>query len=129
MLNFIKNCFKNIRLRYNQGEYIKIKTMEKAYETLSIAIKDLQKKGFTEDFNLVADGIESKGLKRQWKAEGLDVLKYYRFEGLTNPGDNSILYVVETNDGVKGTLVDAYGVYDGQISQEMIDKLNVNNFV
>lgn len=103
--------------------------MKNGYDTLSLAIKDLQKEGYTEDFNLIADGIESKGLKRQWKADGLDVIRYYRFEGMSSTGDNSILYVVETKDGLKGTLVDAYGVYDGQISQEMIDKLNVNNFI
>lgn len=101
--------------------------MDKAYSSLSVAIKDLQREGFEEDFNLVDDGIESKHLKKQWKAGELDVVRYYRFEGMSSTDDNSILYVVETKDGHKGLLVDAYGVYDGQISQEMIDKLNVNN--
>ncbi len=101
--------------------------MDNAYTSLSVAIKLLQEEGYTEDFNLVADGIESKHLKKQWKAGELDVIKYYRFEGMSSTGDNSILYVVETTDGKKGLLVDAYGVYAGQISQEMIDKLNVNN--
>ncbi len=103
--------------------------MKKGYDTLSLAIEDLQKEGFTEDFNLVADGIESKNLKKQWKAGELDVVRYFRFEGMSSTGDNSILYAVECGDGTKGLLVDAYGVYDGQISQEMIDKLNVNNFI
>ncbi|TVZ51938.1 phosphoribosylpyrophosphate synthetase [Dokdonia sp. Hel_I_53] len=103
--------------------------MKKGYDTLSLAIEDLQKEGYTEDFNLVDDGIESKNLKKQWNAGEINVTNYFRFEGMTNPGDNSILYVVESKDGTKGLLVDAYGVYDGQISQEMIDKLNVNNFV
>ena len=101
--------------------------MKNGYDTLSLAIADLQEKGYTEDFNLIAEGIESKYLKKQWKAEGLNVKKYYRFEGMSSTDDNSILYVIETKDGLKGLLVDAYGVYDGQISQEMIDKLNVNN--
>ncbi len=103
--------------------------MKKGYDTLSLAIKDLQSEGYTEDFNLIDDGIESKNLKKQWKAGDITVTNYFRFEGMTNPGDNSILYVVESKDGTKGLLVDAYGVYDGQISQEMIDKLNINNFV
>lgn len=101
--------------------------MKNGYDTLSLAIADLQKEGYTEDFNLIDDGIESKNLRQQWKAGELDVVKYYRFEGMSSTGDNSILYVVETKGGKKGLLVDAYGVYDGQISQDMIDKLNMNN--
>lgn len=103
--------------------------MKKGYDTLSLAIEDLKKEGYTEDFNLVAEGIESKSLKKQWKAGDIEVTNYFRFEGMSSAGDNSILYVVETKDGTKGLLVDAYGVYDGQIPQEMIDKLNVNNIV
>jgi len=103
--------------------------MKNAYSSLSVAIKALQEEGFTEDFNLVADGIESKNLKKQWKAGDLDVIRYYRFEGMSSTDDNSILYAVECGDKTKGLLVDAYGVYDGQISKEMIKKLNVNNFV
>jgi hypothetical protein len=39
------------------------------------------------------------------------VVNYFRFEGPSNPDDMSILYAIEANDGVKGTLVDAYGTY------------------
>ena len=70
--------------------------MKKSYSSLSVAIQDLQKEGYTEDFNLVEEGIESKNLKKKWKAGELDVVKYYRFEGMTDPGDNTILYLIET---------------------------------
>jgi len=36
----------------------------------------------------------------------------YRFEGELNPSDNAILYAIKTNDGEKGTIVDAYGMYN-----------------
>jgi len=103
--------------------------MEKSYSSLSVAIEDLQKQGFTEDFNLVGEGIESKALKKKWKAGELDVIKFYRFEGMTNPGDNTILYLIETTDGKKGLLVDAYGAYQGEISPEMIQKLKLHHDV
>lgn len=109
--------------RENQNELI----MENAYSSLSVAIKDLQQKGYTEDFNLIEEGVESKGLKREWKAGELDVVKYYRFEGITNPGDNSILYVIETDDGTKGLLVDNYSAKGDVISPEMIKKLNIHH--
>ncbi len=99
--------------------------MKNAYDSLSLAISELQKEGYTEDFNLHADGLESKSAKAIWKAHELEVVKYYRFEGMTNPGDSSILYVIETNDGMKGLLVDAYGAESGQIPKAMLDKLRL----
>ncbi len=101
--------------------------MKNSYSSLSVAIEDLQNHGFTEDFNLVGEGIASKTLKREWKAGHLEVIKFYRFEGMTDPGDNTILYLIETHDGRKGLLVDVYGADQGEISPEMINKLNIHH--
>lgn len=101
--------------------------MKNSYTSLSLAIDDLQTKGYTNDFNLVADGIESKALKKQWKAGELEVVKHYRFEGISNPGDNTILYLIEARDGSKGLLVDAYGADSGEVSPEMIKKLSIRH--
>ncbi|WP_417444198.1 phosphoribosylpyrophosphate synthetase [Joostella sp.] len=99
--------------------------MEKSYKSLSVAIKALNKEGYTEDFNLCDAGIENKSKKEVHDATALEVVKYYRFEGETNPGDSSVLYVIETSKGDKGLLVDAYGAYAGNISKEMIEKLKI----
>ena len=101
--------------------------MKNTYSSLSVAIEDLQKKGYDTDFNLVDEGIESKHLKKTWSASQIEVENAFRFEGMTNPGDNSVLYVINTNDDIKGLLVDAYGAYSGQISKEMIDKLRIEH--
>lgn len=101
--------------------------MKNTYDTLSEAIEALQEKGYDTDFNLVDEGIESKHLKKSWKAEQIEVEEAFRFEGMTNPGDNSVLYVINTHDGEKGLLVDAYGAYSGQISKEMIEKLRIEH--
>lgn len=101
--------------------------MKNSYSSLSVAIQDLQNKGFTEDFNLVEEGIESRNLKKKWKAGELDVVKFYRFEGMTDPGDNTILYLIETKSGIKGLLVDAYGADQSVVSSEMIQKLRMHN--
>lgn len=100
--------------------------MKKSYDTLTQAIESLQKQGFTIDFDLVEEGVHSKDLKKQWKAEELEVTEFHRFEGMTNPGDNMILYAIECKDGQKGLLVDAYGA-DVSISREMIEKLRMNS--
>lgn len=99
--------------------------MENSYSTLSHAIEGLQKEGYIEDFNLCDAGVENKKKKSIYAASELNVVKYYRFEGMSNPGDNSVLYVIEANNGEKGLLVDAYGAYSGNISKEIIDKLRI----
>lgn len=99
--------------------------MKKGYDTLSLAIEDLQKEGYTVNFDLVEDGVHSKDLKKKWKAGAIEVEKFYRFEGMSSAGDNSILYVLKCETGEKGLLVNAYGA-DQYISPEMIEKLKMN---
>ncbi len=99
--------------------------MKKAYDTVTEATEDLQNKGYTIDFDLVEDGVHSKELKKEWKAGEIEVVEFYRFEGMTNPGDNMILYALECKDGSKGLLLDAYGA-DVAISREMIEKLKMH---
>jgi hypothetical protein len=99
--------------------------MENSYISLSEAIKALQREGYTEDFNLCDAGVENKNKKSIHNATELDVIKYYRFEGMSSPDDNTILYVIETTSGEKGLLVDAYGVYSGNVFREMIEKLKM----
>ncbi len=101
--------------------------MENSYSSLSVAIGALQKEGYNVDFNLVEEGLSSRSLKKDWKAGECDVIKYYRFEGMTNPGDNSILYVIETSDGHKGLLVDNYSAAGTYISPEMRKKLTITH--
>ena len=100
--------------------------MENSYTSLSEAINSLKDEGFTEDFNLCDAGVENKAKKNIHKAVDLNVVKYYRFEGQTNPDDSTILYAIETSTGEKGLLVDAYGVYAGNVSREMIEKLKLH---
>ncbi len=100
--------------------------MKKSYETLVEAIQDLKQQGFTDDLNLCYEGLENKNKKCVHKAEEFNVVAFYRFEGATNPSDNVILYAIETSNGDKGLLVDAYGVYSGNISPEVIKKLTIN---
>ncbi len=101
--------------------------MKNSYDTLTEAINDLTKMGYDVDFNLVNEGIESKDLKARWLACDLEVVKYYRFEGMTDPGDNTILYVIETKDCKKGLLVDNYSAKGTEISPEMIKKLKIHH--
>lgn len=98
----------------------------KTYDTLVVAINDLKRKGYTYDFNLHSDSIECPPLKLRLAPEEFHVDEVHRFEGQTNPDDNSILFAITSSSGIKGLLVDAYGVYSESLSTTMIQKLNLD---
>jgi hypothetical protein len=99
----------------------------KSYSTLSEAINDLKKRGYKEDFNLHPECVECTALNLQWHPEKFSVDEYHRFEGMSNPDDNSIVFAISSDDGVKGTLVDAYGVYSENLNDAMVRKLTVKH--
>ena len=93
------------------------------YDTLSQALNDLYKRGYTYDFNLQEKQIECKALNATYPPDSFSIVEFYRFEGMSSTDDESVLYVIETKNEIKGTLVDAYGVYSDSLSFEMIQKL------
>ncbi|KQR70198.1 hypothetical protein [Pedobacter sp. Leaf176] len=50
--------------------------------------------------------------------------KFYRFEGTSDPEDESILYAISSTDGkIKGLLVDGYGTSADYSIEETIKKI------
>ncbi|MBD2754544.1 phosphoribosylpyrophosphate synthetase [Spirosoma validum] len=94
-----------------------------AYDTLTEAIDGLRKQGFTLDYNLKPDHLHCQTNDIELSPADFDIVDVYRFEGETDPGDETVLYAIEAKNGDKGTLVDAYGVYAEAISPEMAGKL------
>jgi hypothetical protein len=79
-------------------------------KTLSESINESLKKGYTENFKVLRRGLCTADEKSVYTPQDITITNFYRFEGYSDPQDNSILYLIETIDGTKGTLVDAYGV-------------------
>ena len=67
--------------------------------------------GFKEDFKATSGGLRSLSTDKLYTPEQVRVINFFRFEGFSDPDDNAVLYLLETSDGLKGTLVDAYGTY------------------
>ncbi len=93
------------------------------YDTLVEATNDLQKRGFEHNFNLESDRLYCEKLEKYYHPKEFTIKEVHRFEGMTNPSDNSVVYALETNNGDKGMLVDAYGTYADSLSEEMLSKL------
>ena len=96
------------------------------YSTLSETLNELRKEGYTEDFNLQQNCLECRNGQFKVFADEFKVDKYYRFEGASNPSDAAILYAISSDTHqLKGTLVNAYGIYSDPITDEMLEKLEM----
>jgi len=93
-----------------------------AFETLTEAIKNLNERGYTLDFNLEENCIICN--EEKFHPEDFEITETYRFEGETNPSDESVIYAIESRTGLKGILLNAFGIYADPMSDEMIKKLS-----
>ena len=99
----------------------------KTYDTVTEALKDLKLRGFTTDFNIAFDKLICSENKICLNPNEFEIVETYRFEGDTDPGDENVVYAIESKEGsIKGTMSSAYGTYAETISTEMIQKLSMH---
>jgi hypothetical protein len=72
---------------------------------------DLNRRGFTEPFQVVGHRLRALDSGKMFLADQVVIAEYHRFEGVSDPDDMSILYAIETRSGLRGTLADAFGAY------------------
>ncbi len=112
-------------IEYNQSE-----NASEEMKTLADCINKSVLKGYTDSFKVTKQGMKSTTTEKLYMPEEVSVINFYRFEGESDPADNSILYVMETADGLKGTLVDAYGPYaDETVNKFMKEVEDINKKV
>lgn len=78
--------------------------------TLSGILEKLRVKKIDNEFKITNEGF-TIGKGKFYNPEELKIIKTYRFEGESNPEDNSVLYLIEATDGLIGYSIDAYGAY------------------
>jgi len=97
-----------------------------SFDTLTEALEAWRLQGYIEDFELRENKLFCLGNKLSISHHEFMVDKYYRFEGETDPSDESILYAISSAVyGLKGILVSAYGLYADSDFAEMMNKLNI----
>ena len=95
-----------------------------SYETLSVAISALKKQGYTIDFNLEKSGIICNEGKHKLSPKEFEIDKSFRFDENEDPSDQSVLYAISSHDHkLKGLLVNGYGIYSDEITNELLAKL------
>lgn len=96
--------------------------LKQDFDTLSQAINTLTQGGYKEGFKAEDASIVGSISRKEYLPEELKIVKTYRFEGMTNPQDDTIVFAIEANDGNKGTLVMSYSSKHNQ-NVELIKKI------
>lgn len=74
-------------------------------------LESVHARGFTDQYRAKGTHLYNLENNRIYYPEEVTISNYYRFEGPSNPDDMAILYAIETSDGRKGTVIDAFGYY------------------
>jgi hypothetical protein len=94
-----------------------------AYDTVTEAVQGLKKRGYSIDFNLEDDRLICPETPVSLKPAEFEITEFYRFEGESDPADEAVVYVIESQAGQKGLLVTGFGISAEGIGEEMIEKL------
>jgi hypothetical protein len=98
--------------------------------TLIECISSIEKRGYTTNFIVSEECLMKCDKGVCYKPEQVKINTFYRFEGDSDPADSSILYAIETVDGKKGYLSDAYGPYsDPRVSNFILKVGDISKHV
>ncbi|WMJ71576.1 hypothetical protein RCC89_00095 [Cytophagaceae bacterium ABcell3] len=78
---------------------------------MSLKIDALTKKGYDKEFHITEEGLVCYETGDTFSPEDVNIIEKLRFEGISDPDDMAIVYIIETKNGLKGTVVDAFGLY------------------
>lgn len=98
-----------------------------SYDTLSEAVNDLQKRGYTKDF-LIPDGDECiycQDNSLELSPDEFLIDEIYRFEGMSDPADESIVFAISSvKHEVKGLVINSFGADFGYRSSKLVEVLH-----
>jgi hypothetical protein len=94
------------------------------YDTVTEAVTDLRRRGFTVDFNLEENCIVCH--EHKFDPQDFEIVEVHRFEGNSDPSDEAIIYAITSNTGMKGILVNGYGISANSMTSDMAAKLHMN---
>jgi len=108
------------------GEYQSSNDRSTLMTELDKCLNKLEADGYTDQFRVEKGRLNDLSNKKKYKAKEVKAVAFFRFEGVSDPEDMSILYAIETIDGRKGTLVDAYGLYSDDETGAFLNQVEVN---
>jgi hypothetical protein len=106
----------------HQAQLLFVMKQKFHYATITEAIEQLHNQGYTLDFNLQKGKLVADG--KEYAAAEFEIADLYRYEGQSDPGDESTVYALASVSGVKGLLVSGYGISSESESEETIKQLH-----
>jgi hypothetical protein len=103
-------------VKIEEGDNIKM-------DTLTERIEYLKKSGYREEFKIVGKKLQTADGSESFSPSQIKINEHYRFEGESDPGDMTVLYGIETEDGKKGILTDGFGTYSDPDQAEFLRKI------
>jgi len=98
--------------------------MKASYGTLAETVNGLKNDGYTMDLNLQEECLVCHQNNKSLSPDDFDIDAVYRFEGQSNPDDEAIVYAISSPKyGIKGVLVNGYGIYADDFSSALVEKL------
>ena len=97
----------------------------KNYTNMVEAIEELKKRGFIGNFEFLDQTFRDVNSGRTFKADELTIVEHYRFEGASDPDDMSVVYAIESNDGLNGVVADAFGLYANPDLGRFLEKVKI----
>lgn len=96
------------------------------YDTVSEALSDLVKRGYTVDFSLQAGAecLSCKEIAISLACDQFNIDEIHRFDGATDPGDEMIVYAISASCyPMRGFLCNAFGMYANEKNSEIVQFL------
>lgn len=90
------------------------------------AVEGLKEDGYKREFRRDSSFIYCVELHLWMSSDEFKVDESYLFEDFSNPDADRVLYAISASAGIKGILVEGYGVYADGMSHEMAEKLSLN---
>ena len=81
-------------------------------KSMATCLNRMVSDGYKEDFKVTEKGLYWIQRNKEYGPDQVHIVNFFRFEGNDKSDDNLILYMIETKDGLKGTLIKAI-VLDG----------------
>ena len=95
-----------------------------SYDSVAAALQGLRERGYTEDLNLAPDCLVCASRALQLHPEDFTVDEVHRFEGMSNPDDSAVVFAISSRQGLRGVLVDAYGMYAEALTPALASRLH-----
>lgn len=98
------------------------------YSTLAEASTELKRRGFKANFSVNENEqlVDSEG--NHFAPSDVKLIEFHRFEGISNPADSTIIYAVETNKNLKGTVVDSFGADASEVTSSFMNRVEQKQF-